>query len=91
LKHIFAKYCSPPHPQAHALSSADGSGRTVLLTPPSNAFLSPEGLDAWARDTNGAPFSQETKDELVEFLDVTDDGGLTCVCYWFRVAEEPVN
>ncbi|EKM82753.1 hypothetical protein AGABI1DRAFT_111333 [Agaricus bisporus var. burnettii JB137-S8] len=78
LKHIFAKYCSPPHPLAHAPDgSADGSGRMVLLTPASNAFLSPEGLDAWARDTNGAPFSQETKDELVEFLDVTDDGGLT--------------
>lgn len=89
LKHIFAKYCSPPHPLAHAPDgSADGSGRTVLLTPASNAFLSPEGLDAWARDTNGAPFSQETKDELVEFLDVTDDGGLTCVCYWFRIKNE---
>jgi hypothetical protein len=91
LKHIFAKYCSPPHPQAHAPRTADGSGRTVLLTPASNAFLSPEGLDAWAQDTNGAPFSQETKDELVEFLDVTDDSGLTCVCYWFRVVEEPMN
>jgi hypothetical protein len=49
----------------------------ALLTPPDGAYLTPEGLDAWARDTNGAPFSQETKDELVEFLDVTDDGGLT--------------
>lgn len=53
----------------------------VLFTPPPNAFLSPEGLDAWAQDTNGAPFNQETKDELVEFLDINDEGGLTCVCY----------
>lgn len=37
------------------------------------------GLDAWARDTNGAPFSDETKAELIEFLDVTADGGLTWV------------
>ncbi|KAH0827065.1 hypothetical protein J3R83DRAFT_4749 [Lanmaoa asiatica] len=72
LKHIFTKYCTPPPPavlhKAHGLS---------LLAPPEGAYLTQEGLDAWARDTNGAPFSQETKDELVEFLDVTDDGGLT--------------
>lgn len=49
----------------------------MLLQPPHNASLSPEGLDAWAKDTNGAPFSQETKDELVEFLDVAEDGSLT--------------
>jgi len=51
--------------------------KRVLLVPPEGAYLSKEGLDAWARDTNGAPFSQETKEELVEFLDVTDDGELT--------------
>ncbi|KAF8894543.1 hypothetical protein BD779DRAFT_845546 [Infundibulicybe gibba] len=73
LKHIFGKYCIPPAP---TLDTKDAE-RVALLTPPPNAYLSPEGLDAWARDTNGAPFSQETKDELVEFLDVTDDGGLT--------------
>ena len=49
------------------------------MVPPPNAYLSMEGLDEWAKDTNGAPFSQETKDELIEFLDVTDDGCLTCV------------
>lgn len=58
--------------KAHGLS---------LLAPPEGAYLTQEGLDAWARDTNGAPFSQETKDELVEFLDVTDDGGLTYVFF----------
>ena len=50
-----------------------------LLVPASSAYLSMEGLDEWAKDTNGAPFSQETKDELIEFLDVTDDGCLTYV------------
>ncbi|KAF9453218.1 hypothetical protein P691DRAFT_79227 [Macrolepiota fuliginosa MF-IS2] len=77
LKHIFAKYCTPPPTEMQSPSGNDGLGRTILLSPPPNAYLSPEGLDAWAQDTNGAPFSQETKDELVEFLDVTDEGGLT--------------
>lgn len=44
------------------------------------AVLDPEGLDAWAKDTNGAPFSQETKEEMREMLDVTDEGNLTYVC-----------
>jgi hypothetical protein len=51
----------------------------ALLKAPEGAYLTTEGLDAWAQDTNGAPFSQETKAELVEFLDVTADGSLTCV------------
>lgn len=72
LKHIFAKYCTPrPNP----LSPAEK--RIGLLTPPENAYLSPEGLDAWAKDTNGQPFDDETKEELLEFLDVTDEGALT--------------
>jgi len=69
LKHIFAKYCTP----TSITSPAPGK----ILTPPDGAYLTQEGLDAWARDTNGAPFSAETKEELVEFLDVTADGGLT--------------
>ncbi|EDR14258.1 uncharacterized protein LACBIDRAFT_305910 [Laccaria bicolor S238N-H82] len=68
LKHIFAKYCSP---------SVSRSDKKTLLQPPTNATLSPEGLDAWAKDTNGAPFSQETKDELAEFMDIAEDGSLT--------------
>ncbi|TEB31250.1 hypothetical protein FA13DRAFT_1687935 [Coprinellus micaceus] len=72
LKHIFAKYCTP---RLELLSASTGEGR--LLAPPPHAFFSSEALDEWARDTNGAPFSQETKDELIEFLDVTDEGCLT--------------
>ena len=70
LKHIFAKYCYPPP----ATPSQNGD---ALLEPPLNAFLSPEGLDCWVQDTNGAPFTQETKDELIEFLDMNDKGELT--------------
>lgn len=72
LQHIFAKYCTP-----QAQHSAVHRTRKPLLTPPEGAYLSSEGLDAWAKDTNGAPFPQETKDELIEFLDVTPEGGLT--------------
>lgn len=72
LQHVFAKYCTPRPSGAQAVN-----GGTELLVPPPHAYLSAEGLDTWARDTNGAPFTQETKDELVEFLDVTEEGGLT--------------
>lgn len=68
LKHIFSKYCTPKSVEATA---------NALLTPPDGAYLTAEALDAWARDTNGAPFQQETKEELVEFLDVTVGGDLT--------------
>ena len=67
MKQIFAKYCTPtPSPECAA-------------EPPEGAYLSQDGLDAWARDTNGAPFDEATKEELLEFMDVTEDGGLTSV------------
>lgn len=72
LQHIFTKYCEPAPPRPVP-------GGQSLLTPPEGAYITQSGLDSWARDTNGAPFSQETKDELIEFLDVTDNGELTYV------------
>jgi len=39
--------------------------------------MTAQGLDAWATDTNGSPFSDDTKEEMLEFLDVTDSGDLT--------------
>ncbi|KAG8732901.1 hypothetical protein FRC11_010212 [Ceratobasidium sp. 423] len=36
-----------------------------------------DGLDAWARDTNGAPFPDETKEEMKDTLDVDERGNLT--------------
>ncbi|KAJ2913724.1 hypothetical protein MD484_g6685, partial [Candolleomyces efflorescens] len=77
LKHIFAKYCTPSSLPTKASAGQESASGGQLLVPPSSAYLSMEGLDEWAKDTNGAPFSQETKDELIEFLDVTDDGCLT--------------
>jgi hypothetical protein len=71
LKHIFAKYCTPAVERSF--------GGNALLTPPEGAYLSEEGLQKWALDTNGEPFSEETKEEVVENFDVTDDGNLTYV------------
>ncbi|KAJ1310396.1 hypothetical protein OPQ81_007134 [Rhizoctonia solani] len=42
-----------------------------------HAHMEEAGLDAWARDTNGAPFPDETKEEMKDTLDVTDQGHLT--------------
>ncbi|ESK96842.1 hypothetical protein Moror_6420 [Moniliophthora roreri MCA 2997] len=42
-----------------------------------SAVLFPENLDKWATDTNGQPFTQETKDELLEFMDCDQRGCLT--------------
>jgi len=69
LGHIFSKYLEPPFKPLR--------GPNGLMAPPSNAFLSPAGLDRYASDTNGAPFSEETKQELKEMLEVNEDGNLT--------------
>lgn len=69
---MFAKYCTPPV-EMHKESPAD------ILTPSPGAYLSPEGLDRWATDTNGEIFSEETKEEILEFFDSTDNGDLTYV------------
>ncbi|KAL0570818.1 hypothetical protein V5O48_011133 [Marasmius crinis-equi] len=63
LKRIFAKYCTP--------------SPSNPLELPEDAYISPGGLDRWAIDTNGEPFSKETKDELLEFMDVNEQGDLT--------------
>lgn len=66
LAHIFAKYCTPRPEKT--------SG---LLVPPPGAYLSSEGLDNWARDTNGSAFDDDSKEELLMFMDCTEEGGLT--------------
>jgi len=69
LRHIFSKYLEPPFA---AYPSGNG-----LLVPEPNASMTPAGLDRYATETNGKPFSKETKDELKELLDVNEKGQLT--------------
>lgn len=59
-----------------------------LHEPPPNAYLTTEALDKWATDTNGSPFSEETKEELKDMLDVNDDGNLTYVVFTFSCIPE---
>ena len=66
LAHIFAKYCTPRPEKTHG-----------LLVPPEGAYLSSQGLDDWARDTNGSAFDEDSKEELLMFMDCTAEGGLT--------------
>jgi len=69
LAHIFAKYIEPPFTAFKSMYD--------LLVPPSGAYLTEEGLDRYATETNGQPFTAETKQELREMLDVDDQGRLT--------------
>ncbi|KAF9500948.1 hypothetical protein BDN71DRAFT_1439855 [Pleurotus eryngii] len=73
LKQIFAKYCTP-QPKDLPTGSI-----TEPPVPPEDAYLTDEGLDKWASETNGAPFSEDQKEEL-QMLSVNDDGHLTQVC-----------
>lgn len=70
LKHIFAKFCTP---------TVVVDGQEDFLIPPSEAYFSAQGLDKWALDTNGEVFTAEMKEEMLESLDTTEDGNLTCV------------
>ncbi|CAE7113679.1 unnamed protein product [Rhizoctonia solani] len=69
LAQIFSKYCTP-RPPPHT-----SPPRLVSLV--ERAHMEEAGLDAWARDTNGTPFPEETKEEMKDTLDVTDQGHLT--------------
>ncbi|KAB5593061.1 EF-hand 1, calcium-binding site protein [Ceratobasidium theobromae] len=68
---IFEKYCTPrPPPRTWTT-------HTRLGTAVESAWMDEAGLDAWARDTNGAEFPPETKEEMRDTLDVTEAGHLT--------------
>ncbi|KAF8682166.1 hypothetical protein RHS04_02779 [Rhizoctonia solani] len=69
LAQIFSKYCTP-RPPPHTSPQ-----RLISLV--ENAWMEECGLDDWARDTNGAPFPDETKEEMKDTLDVDDQGNLT--------------
>jgi hypothetical protein len=68
LGHIFAKYCIPYNPIQIPNS--------ILLSPLPGASWSEASIDKWAIDTNGEPLSPESKEEIMENLEVTTDGRL---------------
>lgn len=45
--------------------------------PPKGAIITDVALDHFAYDTNGAPFPQESKDELKTFMECDEQRGLT--------------
>ncbi|CEL52413.1 hypothetical protein RSOLAG1IB_00954 [Rhizoctonia solani AG-1 IB] len=69
LAQIFSKYCTP-QPPPHT-----SPPRLISLV--ERAWMEERGLDDWARDTNGTPFPEETKEEMRDTLDVNDQGNLT--------------
>ncbi|KAG8906276.1 hypothetical protein FRB99_007213 [Tulasnella sp. 403] len=69
LAHIFSKYLEAPFNPERC---ANG-----LLRPPPHAYLTTEGLDRYATETNGQPFGDDTKQELRDMLDVDEQGRLT--------------
>ncbi|GAA5903862.1 uncharacterized protein JCM6883_002009 [Sporobolomyces salmoneus] len=62
LKEVFARYSKEP------LKGKGGKEEKVCGR---------EGLDRFAVDTNGQGMTNETYNEIVEYLDVTEDGELT--------------
>ncbi|GAA6013130.1 hypothetical protein JCM11491_005190 [Sporobolomyces phaffii] len=62
LKEVFARYAKPP-----AKPKGDEDAKVCARS----------ALNAFARDTNGQEMTDETYNEIVEYLDVTDDGELT--------------
>ncbi|KAG8880036.1 hypothetical protein FRB98_005369 [Tulasnella sp. 332] len=90
LGHIFSKYIEPPFtshqaesgllvPEPNAYLTSTGVSvslrcATIRIHRVNRRDI---GLDRYAIDTNGQPFTEEAKAELREFLDVDEDGHLT--------------
>ncbi|GAA5847887.1 hypothetical protein JCM3766R1_003172 [Sporobolomyces carnicolor] len=62
LTEVFARYSKPP-----VKPKGDKDGKVCGRS----------GLNAFALDTNGQDMTDETYNEIVEYLDVTEDGELT--------------
>ncbi|GAA5959447.1 hypothetical protein JCM21900_003759 [Sporobolomyces salmonicolor] len=62
LKEVFHRYAKPP---------------TKLVAGMDEKVCGREELNRFAKDTNGQDMTDETYNEIVEFLDVTDEGELT--------------
>ncbi|KAK0549429.1 hypothetical protein OC845_003134 [Tilletia horrida] len=63
--------------QLQPASSSSSSLPVLGSSPAEGAVLSDAALDRFAFETNGAPFGAESKAEILEFLDVDEQGRLT--------------
>lgn len=84
LAYIFQKYCvtASSMPASESEDKSSGSSTSIQQPklgsrPAQDAVLSDLALDKFAHDTNGSPFSEDTKEELRTFLDCDDEGRLT--------------
>ncbi|CAO1623684.1 unnamed protein product [Jaminaea pallidilutea] len=84
LAYIFQKYCVTSSSISASQSEEHTSGSSTSIQQPKlgsrpaqGAVLSDLALDKFAHDTNGSPFSEDTKEELRTFLDCDDEGRLT--------------
>ncbi|KAE8214199.1 hypothetical protein CF327_g2377 [Tilletia walkeri] len=74
---------TPSHPSTTTTSSSSQTQPPTTplpilgSEPEENAVLSDAALDRFAFETNGAPFGAESKAEILEFLDVDEQGRLT--------------
>ncbi|KAF9520541.1 hypothetical protein BS47DRAFT_1280297, partial [Hydnum rufescens UP504] len=71
LWHIFSKYATFDN------RSQSNGGDASLRQRGRSGYLTGEGLDAFAIETNGSPLPDEAKEELQRTLDVNADGFLT--------------
>ncbi|KDQ18030.1 hypothetical protein BOTBODRAFT_29342 [Botryobasidium botryosum FD-172 SS1] len=77
LARIFSKYAQAQSSTAPAPTSNAENTPSPAVARALSSYMTPAALDRWAIDTNGEPFSEESKQEMVDFLDMDDDGNLT--------------
>jgi hypothetical protein len=72
LCHIFSLFCTPSPAPSSLRPTPQGN---LYPPPPPTSYLSPEGLDAFAKATNGSVFPDDTKEEIKEFFDLDEASG----------------
>ncbi|KAN0066207.1 hypothetical protein ACQY0O_000301 [Thecaphora frezii] len=94
LLRIFARFSSSyraQHPNLDPLLPTTTT--THLPHPTAQDVLTSSDLDAFALATNGAPFPEEAKEEIQEYLDTDDDDNLTfrgfCEMFHLQSDNEP--
>lgn len=77
LARIFLRFSSSAQKLGLKLDSADAPALDVQLNKLKKVAMEDEELDAFARATNGEVLSNESKDEIKEYLDCDDQARIT--------------